>query len=271
MTQEKYIFCSFIVILVMCLLSVPTPAFAEVAAHDVVRLENGAIYRGTITELVPGDHVIILLLNGESRTFTMSEVTFAGVEPQQAAPAVQASPAPSPAPAVEEQRIRVSFQANRTDLTIHRVSRSTEFAFSSGFGVVANNAYSRFRAASYEQIGVTPCETELEPGAHVFTVTLGRHRHELDSISLTQDTTLVLDYESRRTRRIAGWLTFGLGIATGMALSIAGLAQSIADINPNPKWALSAPGFVIVGVSTVVGLVLGLQRDRVHLADQNAI
>jgi hypothetical protein len=41
-------------------------------------MKNGDIYRGTIIELVRGDHVVLLLPSGESRRFDTSDVASAG-------------------------------------------------------------------------------------------------------------------------------------------------------------------------------------------------
>lgn len=45
---------------------------------DLVVLRNGGMMRGSIVELVPGDHVLIQLPNGEERRIDMSEVEYAG-------------------------------------------------------------------------------------------------------------------------------------------------------------------------------------------------
>jgi hypothetical protein len=55
-----------------------TAASAPGALADVVKLKDGSLFRGTITALVAGDHVDLLLLSGETRQFTMSEVAYAG-------------------------------------------------------------------------------------------------------------------------------------------------------------------------------------------------
>src|SRR6188768_1348287 len=52
----------------------PAPA----SAPDVVRLKNGGILRGTISELVPGDYVSIVLITGEPRRVLYADVQFAG-------------------------------------------------------------------------------------------------------------------------------------------------------------------------------------------------
>jgi hypothetical protein len=69
----------------------PPPAATPAApAPDIVVLKNGARYRGTIPELVPGGPVTIVLMTGESRTLEAAEVAYAGPASQE--------PATAPAP-----------------------------------------------------------------------------------------------------------------------------------------------------------------------------
>src|SRR3954471_22558833 len=49
-----------------------------VAAPDVVRLKNGGMLRGTISELVPGGDVVLITATGEERRFAMRDVDYAG-------------------------------------------------------------------------------------------------------------------------------------------------------------------------------------------------
>jgi hypothetical protein len=60
-----------------------------------VRLKNGAMYRGKISEIVPGDHVKISLPTGETLTFPMSQVDYAGLAKLMPSAMSQPGPAPS--------------------------------------------------------------------------------------------------------------------------------------------------------------------------------
>jgi hypothetical protein len=68
----------------------------NVNAPDVVRLKNGGLLRGTISELVPGDFVSIVLITGESRKVPYADVQYAGSSSD---PANASAVAPSPAAA----------------------------------------------------------------------------------------------------------------------------------------------------------------------------
>jgi hypothetical protein len=67
-------------ITIVCLLSFSPVAFAQPApistvdGSDVVTLRDGTILRGHVTELKPGDHVELVLLDGRTQTIQWSEI-----------------------------------------------------------------------------------------------------------------------------------------------------------------------------------------------------
>ncbi|HVU05042.1 MAG TPA: hypothetical protein VHE30_25005 [Polyangiaceae bacterium] len=69
-------------------------AGAVASAPDVVMLKDGGLLRGTIAELVPDKRVVIVLITGDKRTFSMKDVTYAG--PAANAPGAATAPAPAP-------------------------------------------------------------------------------------------------------------------------------------------------------------------------------
>ncbi|MBL8608224.1 MAG: hypothetical protein JNL38_12950 [Myxococcales bacterium] len=78
--------------------SPPAPAAAapsDAAAPDSVTLRTQVWYRGRVTEIVPGDHVTILLPTGESKRVAWAEIEKVVVSSQPAPPAA-ASPAGEP-------------------------------------------------------------------------------------------------------------------------------------------------------------------------------
>src|SRR5688572_477116 len=84
----------------------PAAAAPAVSAPDVVRLKNGGLLRGTISELVPGQTVTIVTASGKTRELPMAEVDYAGPadkDPQvgagPAVPTATAAPAAATAPA----------------------------------------------------------------------------------------------------------------------------------------------------------------------------
>src|SRR3954469_19088327 len=71
----------------LLMMSAALPAYAEGGgsqaseaseAKDVVRLKNGGLLRGTISELNPGQSVTIVTAAGKTRELPMSDVGYAG-------------------------------------------------------------------------------------------------------------------------------------------------------------------------------------------------
>ena len=74
-------------------------AAADAAAPDIVRLKNGGLLRGKISELVPGGTVTIVTITGSTRVLNMSDVAYAGPTAQDLqAPAGPPGAAPLPPP-----------------------------------------------------------------------------------------------------------------------------------------------------------------------------
>lgn len=56
----------------------PPSAPSAPSAPDIVRLKTGGLIRGTISELVPGDYVMVVTVAGHTRTLAMADVEYAG-------------------------------------------------------------------------------------------------------------------------------------------------------------------------------------------------
>ena len=57
-----------------------TPNSVATASKDVVRLKDGSVVRGTISELLKNRSVTIVTLSGKTLEFAMSDVAYAGPE-----------------------------------------------------------------------------------------------------------------------------------------------------------------------------------------------
>ncbi|MDH5676939.1 MAG: hypothetical protein OEZ06_32785, partial [Myxococcales bacterium] len=73
---------------------------APSAPADLVLLKNGGLVRGTISELVPAEKVVIVTITGEARSYPMAEVEYAGPasgapSAKPISPALDADAAPS--------------------------------------------------------------------------------------------------------------------------------------------------------------------------------
>jgi hypothetical protein len=62
--------------LLLCtgLLAPAIAAADEAPAEDTIHLRNGGLYRGRVTEIVPGDHVTVIVIGGETKRIAWAEV-----------------------------------------------------------------------------------------------------------------------------------------------------------------------------------------------------
>lgn len=109
---------------------------AAPATVDAVHLRNGGLYRGHVTEIVPGDHVTILVEKGEPKRVAWAEIdrvvvaTTAMPPPpssggdQVGARTIPSGTAPTPAP-MNGPRARVHITSSSTVVLYRRVTGST--------------------------------------------------------------------------------------------------------------------------------------------------
>jgi hypothetical protein len=116
----------------------PPPAASEGATAptatttiDAVHLRNGGLYRGRVTEIIPGDHVTVVVEKGETKRVPWAEVDRVIVastavppppSPGAAAPATPAVPAPMVGP-----RARVHISTKRNVLLYRRPAGSSNW------------------------------------------------------------------------------------------------------------------------------------------------
>ena len=207
---------------------------------DVIRLKNGGLVRGNISELIPGDSVTIVTITGKTREFPMSEVDYAGpvdADPQRQPAA--ASPVAPPAEAVPKaaedsskdekvkpyvtvhaEEARLKLMSDDSGITYYR-----QAATASGYAVGISSqstSYAFGYATGYERICTAPCEASLPAGSEVLA--LGRDDKPpipADAVTLPAgDSELHGTIESRTGLRVA---LIVLGVATavgGVALAL---------------------------------------------------
>ncbi|MFO0735569.1 MAG: hypothetical protein U0270_06810 [Labilithrix sp.] len=112
-----------------------TPAAAS-ATVDAVHLRNGGLYRGHVTEIVPGDHVTILVEKGEPKRIAWAEIDRVvvattpvppppgGSGEQVGARTIPSATAPTPAP-MNGPKARVHITSSSTVVLYRRVTGST--------------------------------------------------------------------------------------------------------------------------------------------------
>jgi hypothetical protein len=197
------------------------------AAPDVVRLKNGGLLRGRISELIPGESVTIVTVTGKTREMAMSEVDYAGpvAKDPQAAPPVTKPAERSvsetkvsgeegekrrPYVTVHGKEARLHVVASEPGITFHRQAGS---AVAFGAGVTAT-------ATGYERICTAPCEVSLPAGTE--TLALSKDQKSplaAEPVTLPPgDSKLTGSIESRSGLRAAGWVVLIGGTVAGLAI-----------------------------------------------------
>jgi hypothetical protein len=96
---------------------------ATATVDSVVLRSNAGSYRGHVSEIVPGDHVMLVLETGESRSFAWKDVERVVV----ASTAAAGPPAPVGPPPMVGPRARVHVKAPHPSFLYRRAAGATEF------------------------------------------------------------------------------------------------------------------------------------------------
>jgi hypothetical protein len=171
---------------------------APTGVADEVRLKDGSVFRGTITERVPRDHVDLLMPSGQTRRFTMSDVSYAG-------PASRPEAGAGPEPAAT-----VHLQSDQPDVQLLlRVGQSEAVGWSY-HGAVA------MEGRQYAIVCTAPCDAQLPMGTQ--RLALSQHGGSAveadDPVDLRGSSTLYAHYDSHAAIRTVGWV-IGLASAVG--------------------------------------------------------
>jgi hypothetical protein len=272
------------------------------AAPDVVRLKNGGLLRGTISELVPGESVVLVTATGEVRRFAMRDVEYAGpaaglpgaAPSAPAAPSTPAAPAapgatvgglsPAPRAVRSDGRAEVRVTTDAPELTLHqRVAAdvTTGAAVGFGFGFGGGGAASGVsvtpyasRGATYTPLCMAPCTLAMSPGVYYLAVSQADGLPVGDNrpVTITPDTTTIrTEFESYAGVRTAGYLVGGATFLGGAALSVWAVttgASECADSNtgctvPEDKVGPAIAGAVIVLGGALASYIMGSIEDDV--------
>lgn len=276
----------------------PSPAPATpsngtaASAPDVVRLKNGGLLRGTISELVVGESVTIVTVTGKTREFPMAEVEFAGPADKapSAAPATSTPPAtPTAASAMparasgevkpyvvrEGQEARLHLTSTPEGLTFHRQTGS---AMAIGRG---GSAY----AEGYERLCTAPCDITVPAGTEVIALSQGNEPPRVaEPVSFPAgESRLVGSFESRAGVRAAGWIILASSVVVGGVMLYSsidseqvcgedyGFGRSCYN-ETKISLPLMLGGMLIPAVGIPIGIVMGVRRDvaKVEVATRRA-
>lgn len=244
--------------LVAAILAAPAaPAAAQTAHPDVVRLHDGTMLRGTISEQT-AEHLVIVLPTGEVRTYPMSAVASAGPASPPAAPPI----VPAIVPAIVQApagpplaRLRVT--SDQQELSLQQLQGTTTVAVWTGRGVGSA------RIDQFSIICNAPCDTEIPAGTYQLGVaqSTGDARRAGAPIDLRGDVNLHVRYDDRTMLRVAGWLTFGLATAGATGLLLGSFLGSRWDID----MPMLVSGCVLYGLGMAVGFPLGFLNDAAEV------
>jgi opacity protein-like surface antigen len=247
----------------------PAPAAPPSAPSDIVRLRDGSMFRGTIQELVVGDHVDLQLHSGELRRIPMKDVAYAGpaARDPSAAPAAPAAPPPSYGPLVT---------VDATSLRVHFESADPNMAFSlrTGSATVAGSVGGRGYvgvATAYTDLCGAPCDVTLPAGTYRLALSKdGRGPVEAEEAAvLREPSTVQGTYIDHRGLRTAGWVSLLGGIGIGTILMASAFAQKTTtcdgagscSTSPSVNQSQVGAGAAVSLVGGLVGLILILQGD----------
>jgi hypothetical protein len=231
------------------------PAVAESAAGavgpDIVKLKNGGLARGTISELVPGDYVVIVGADGKPKRFPMAEVSYAGKADQQGTtpgePAKMAdeSGKPSPEITIHAEKARLRFSSTPAGYTLHKQTGS---GMAAARGVVAYGV-------SYTEVCAAPCEATIAAGSHTLALSKpgGPPVPAMPVAIPAGESQVQATYTDRQSTRLTG-----LWVAAGSLLGGLGLGLYFSDTD----WLMWTGLGVALGGMTV-GMVMMYTPDQV--------
>ena len=250
-------------------------AAATGALADVVKLKDGSLFRGTITALVAGDHIDLLLPSGQTRQFAMSEVAYAG-------PAPSAAPA-APAPVTSSGPVEPAYTVTGRKVAVHVEADEpgTQLLVKAGQGVVSGVGYSfgggafvyGGRVMDYAALCSAPCDLGMPVGTHHLALSRGSGGVlAVDPVEIEQASTLKAHIESRKGIRVAGLLILTAGVVGGLVL----IGTSISDQTTcDPGFGCSTTrevdstrfgiGLAVLSVSTIAGIVMLVMHDKASI------
>jgi len=208
-------------------LCVPSLTRAQPNISDVVRLRDGTFVRGALIER-SATQVVILLPSGESRTFPLDAVEFAGPELTGLVPSVPVAALAVPHPAWP-RLARVHVRADQAGLSLQRL-QGTDTVM-----VYTGRAVGTVYVDQFSVLCNAPCDIEIPEGTYQLGVGRGARRAVRAGAPtfLGGDTTLMLNYSSHTGTRVAGWLTLILG-------NIVGGLVMLAATSAGPEECISA-------------------------------
>jgi hypothetical protein len=272
--RERALGFGFLVCSLLGLASAHAAAQTAPAAPDVVRLRDGGLLRGTIAELVPSDHVTILLITGETRRIAAAEVAFAG--PVEEAPRPPTAPAALPTTPSGDTAPPTSAPTTTTAATTTATAASADAAPPTGAArvrfrgvegsrVVVDAARETDGTPSFARVCTTPCSLVMPIGAYHVALTSGAlPRLTIEHLVPIEDRDLVtVEYETRNGTRTGGLVLIGITAAAGVGVGLSPLAMEGRSRDAAILPAIVG-GLAIAGIGTLIGLLMHGADDAAH-------
>ncbi len=242
----------------------PEQAAPETGPTDIVKLKNGGMIRGKISELIPGDAVVIVTLTGDTRRFPMSEVEYAGPEKPASAPAAPKKTAPKEPAAPESAEPEAEDPATVT-VRLESVDDPIEF-------------FGNLETESKEQINSlckAPCDIPIAPGNYKFALGKPGTKEPLEAtpiVRITSPATVRGKFRSRAGLRTAGGLTLFFGTIAGLVIwgTASGEEEACYTDTNGLRYCTNVDvvdelqlwtGRFITGASIITGLILVTRGD----------
>ena len=230
---------------------------AAPALGDEVKLRDGSVFRGTITELVPGNHVDLLMASGQTRRFAAADIAYAG-------PAKRPPAAADPGGGGRGHGVDVHVVADQDDVQLLiRIGQGEVQGAAWGYnGAVAYEGIAR----DYAIVCTAPCDAQLPLGLQRLALSHhgGRTVEADDPVELRGPSTLRAQYESRQGVRIAGYAVGIASLATGLVMMFTNLPNCPPQQScsfPTPFWA----GVVVIVAGGILGSILAGVGDHAAL------
>src|SRR6266508_3122062 len=251
---------------------------AEKGPPDVVTLNDGGMLRGTIIELVPKQHVRIMLPDGETRRVPMDRVSYAGPaagRPSQA-PASAPPPANRPLVSVRSPEAQLHLTAAEPNVTFYlRTGQAPFRAVGYSFGRHGGPTVVGGISVLYEPICTAPCDATMASGTYRLALSKDA------GVPIAADEAVVLKagtnelrgtYTSYQGTRTAGWIVLLGSVVAGTAVILTKLGAETQqrciytcreETTTYTHWAIGG-GIMLVG--GIVGAVLALKSDEAEIA-----
>ncbi|MCC6648729.1 MAG: hypothetical protein IT374_24590 [Polyangiaceae bacterium] len=188
------------------------------AAPDLVRLKDGGVLRGTISEVNAGV-VVIVTVAGETRRIPSAQVAYAG-------PVEEKAPrGPRAMVEVTGDTAPVKIVSSQSDVTLHvRVSSSTATTLGSAVGVGTGGFMSVGGGSGitsgrgYQRVCSAPCDANVATGKYTLALSRGNGAPvEAEGlVEIPGPSTMEVKYTSYSGLRAAGTVVTVVGVLSGL-------------------------------------------------------